>query len=126
MECVFVFCGNDDPAGSVRVQLPVRIPRDHPSDLGVGGGGDDYRATAREHAGEFRRHYKVSGSSPLRKQMDIGGVEEIIEAAQGLQWEQRDVGPIGNEILQLGTEGTVSAEEEVNARVGVAASGSKG
>lgn len=49
--------------------------------------------------------------------MDVGCIEEVIEAFQGLQREHGDIAEVGGELLEARTEGTVSAEEEVDAGI---------
>jgi hypothetical protein len=85
--------------------------------LGVGVGGGDDGAAAREHAGELGGHDEVGGSGSLGEEVDVGCVEEVVEALNWLEREQRYVGMVGDEGFELRAEGSVAAEEEVDARV---------
>ena len=49
--------------------------------------------------------------------MNIGDVEQIIEPGKRLQRQQGYVGSMGYKRLKLGAEGSVAAEEEVNAGI---------
>lgn len=82
---------------------------------GVGGGDDG--AAAGEHAGELGGHDKIGGSGSLGEEMDVGCVEEVVEALDWLEREQRYVGVVGHEGFELRAEGSVTAEEEVDSRV---------
>jgi hypothetical protein len=53
--------------------------------LGPGIGGGNYGASTGEHACEFGGHDEVGRAGTLRKKMDVGGVEQFVEALDGLQ-----------------------------------------
>jgi len=56
----------------------------------------------------------------------MSGVEEVVEAREGLEGEEGDVGAAGDEDFELGAEGSIATEEEVNAGVCVGAAGGEG
>ena len=49
--------------------------------------------------------------------MNVGGVQQIVETIKGLQRQQRDIGVMRDQRLQLWAKGAVAAEEKVNPRV---------
>ena len=65
------FGWNDEAAGGAG-EASVH----HVGYLSLGIGGGDHGAAAREHACEPRGHHEVGGAGALRKQVDIGGVQE--------------------------------------------------
>ena len=112
VEGLGVFGGDDEAAG-----LVGGWTADYLGYLGAGVGGGDDGAAAGEHAGELGGHDEVGGSGSLGEEMDVGGVEEVVEAIEGLEGEQGYVGAVGDEGFELGAEGSVAAEEEVDAGV---------
>ena len=102
------------------------VAGDYLGDLGAGVGGGDDGAAAGEHAGELGGHDEVGCSGALREQVDVGGVEEVVEAGEGLERQEGDVGAAGDEGLELRAEGSISAEEEVDSGIGVGAAGGEG
>jgi hypothetical protein len=81
-----LFSRNDEAAGHAG-----SIARHHPSDLRSQISSGEDRAAAREHAGELGRHHQVGRTRSLRKQMDVGGVEQVIETLEWLERKQGDI-----------------------------------
>ena len=123
VECVGNFGWNYDAARGVR---DVTAARDDLCDLGAEVGGGDDGSAAGEHAGEFRRHDEIGGTGSLGEEMDVGGVEEVVEAVEGLEGQEGDVGEVGDDVFEVGAEGSVAAEDEVDARVGIGTAGGEG
>lgn len=116
-----VFGGNYEAAGLVGF-----LSADYVGHLCACVGGGDDGATAGEHAGELGGHDEVGDSGSLGKEVDVGGVQEVVEAIEWLEGEEGYVGAVGYERLELRTEGPVTAEEEVDARVMLEGSGEGG
>jgi hypothetical protein len=95
---------------------------DDEGDLRVRVGGGDYGTSAGEHSGETRGHNQIGGVGALGKKVDVGGVEEIVEAIEGLERKQGYVGAVSDESFKLRAEGAIAAEEEVHSRVLMCAS----
>lgn len=123
MEGFGVFGGDDESAWIVGDEA---VAGDYMGYLGAGLGGGDDGTAAGEHACELGGHDEVCGSGTLGEEVDVGGVEEVVEAGEGLKRQQGYVAVVSYEGFELGSEGSVSAEEEVNAGIGVGASGGEG
>ena len=115
VEGLRVFGGDDEAAG---FGVGIGDAADDVGDLGAGVGGGEDGAAAGEHAGEFGGHDKVGGSGALGEEMDVGGVEEVVELVEGLEGEEGNVFETGDRGFELGTEAAVAAEEEVDLGVG--------
>src|ERR1700722_17742005 len=107
MERGRVFGRNDESAG-----VGGGSAADDQGDLGAGIGGGDDGTAAGEHASELGGHDEIGRAGALRQQMDVGCVEEIVEAVDWLQRQKGDVGTTGDKCFQLGAKGSVAAEEE--------------
>ena len=120
-------CGDsgwdDEAARGVRDEAAAS---DDLRDLGAEVGGGDDGAAAGEHAGEFGRHDEVGGVGALREHVDVGGVAEVVEAGEGLERQEGDVGEMRDDGFEMGAEGSVAAEDEVDARVGIGTAWSEG
>ena len=112
VEGLRVFGGDYEAAGSVGGWTV-----DYLAYLGLRVGGGDYGASAREHGGELGGHDEVGGSGSLGKEMDVGGVEEVVETRERLEGEKGYVGVVCDEGFELGAERSIAAEEEVDAGV---------
>ena len=121
VESFLVFGGDDEAAGVFR-----GVAADDVGDLSAGLGGGDNGTAAGEHAGELGRHDEVGGTGSLRKEVDVGGVEEVVEESERLQREQGYIGAAGDEGFELRAEGSVAAEEEVDAGIVVGAARGEG
>ena len=51
----------------------------------------DNRPAACQHGGKLRRHHQILGIDALRQEMDVGEIEQFIEALQWLQRQEPDV-----------------------------------
>ena len=112
-----VFGGDDDTAWFVDSRVATGVSTDDVGDLGSGVGGGEDGASAGEHAGEFGGHDEVGGSGTLGQEVDVGGVEQVVELVEGLEGEEGDVGEARDCGFELGAEAAVAAEEEVDLRV---------
>src|ERR1700733_5028535 len=86
-------------------------------DLGPRMSGGDHWTSAGEHGAQPRGHYQIGGARPLRQKVDVGGVQEIVEAVSWLQRKHGHVWVVSHEGFQSLAEGPVATKEEVNARV---------
>ncbi len=112
MEGGIVLGGNNEPAG-----LFGGFALDNVGYLSAEVGRGDDGTSAGEHASEFGGHDEVGCSGALGEKMDIGCVEEIVEAVERLEREHRYVGTVGDQGFELWAKGSVAAEEEVNSGV---------
>lgn len=75
------------------------------------------RTSAGKHAGKARWHHQVGRAGALREQMNVGCIEQVVQAVQRLQRKQRNVCPSSYEDFKLGTERPVTTEDEVHSRI---------
>ena len=113
---LWVGAGDDEAAGCV-CGLVVLHTADHLGDLcSSSGDGKDWAATG-EHARKLRRHHKVRDIRLLWQQVDVGKVEQIVEALGRLQRKEGNVLNVGDERLESWAESTITAEDEVHSSV---------
>src|SRR5215469_7959197 len=107
-----VLCGNDETTDLAR-----SFTTDYVCHLCAGVGGGDYGPAARKHTGELGWHDQVGSPGSLRKEMDVGRVQQVVKPGERLQGEQGDVSVIGDKGCQSRAEGSVAAEQEMDARI---------